>query len=129
MTATHPLRDFAERYTAAWCSQDPARVASFYAPEGSLAVNDGAAAVGRDAIQAIAQSFMTAFPNLEVLLDEIRDAGGHTEYHWTLIGTYAETDRPVRISGYEVWTISGDGLIAQSQGHFDGSDYQRQIGV
>ena len=26
-------RDFAERYTAAWCGQDPARVAEFFAPD------------------------------------------------------------------------------------------------
>jgi hypothetical protein len=29
------LRAFAERYTAAWCSMDPAAVAAHYAPEGS----------------------------------------------------------------------------------------------
>ena len=43
------LRDFAERYTTAWCSGDPARVAAFYSPNGSLSVN-AAAAVGRSAI-------------------------------------------------------------------------------
>ena len=35
------LQDFAARYTAAWCSQDPASVASFFAPRGSLTINDG----------------------------------------------------------------------------------------
>ena len=32
------LRAFAERYTAAWCSMDPAAVAAHYAPEGSPAM-------------------------------------------------------------------------------------------
>jgi hypothetical protein len=36
------LRDFARRYTAAWCSQDPASVAEHYAPDGSLTINGGA---------------------------------------------------------------------------------------
>ena len=36
------LRDMAARYTAAWCSQDPARVAAFFAPGGSLRINDAA---------------------------------------------------------------------------------------
>jgi len=36
---------------------------------------------------------------------------------------------PVRISGYELWRFGTDGLIASSQGHFDSSDYQRQLGL
>lgn len=121
------LRDFAERYTAAWCSQSAAAVASFYSPEGSLTVNDGPPAVGRHAIQAVAQSFMTAFPDLQVLLDDIRSGDGTPEYHWTLAGTDATTGRRVRVSGYEVWTFGADGLIAVSRGRFDSEDYQRQL--
>ena len=34
-TVTEP-REFATRYTAAWCSQDAASVAAFFAPGGSL---------------------------------------------------------------------------------------------
>jgi len=34
------LRDFAARYTAAWCSQDPMRVAGFYSLGGALTVNN-----------------------------------------------------------------------------------------
>ncbi len=33
----------------------------------------------------------------------------------------------VRISGYEVWKIDNDGLIAESKGHFDRADYERQL--
>lgn len=47
---TPELRDFATRYTAAWCSRNPARVADFFSPGGSLANNGGAPAVGRVAI-------------------------------------------------------------------------------
>ncbi len=35
------LREFAAQYTAAWSSQDAARVASFYSVSGSLKINDG----------------------------------------------------------------------------------------
>ena len=52
---------FARRYTAAWCSQDPARVASFFAENGSLRINAGASSVGRGAITAAALKFMTDF--------------------------------------------------------------------
>lgn len=37
------------------------------------------------------------------------------------------TDHSVRISGIEEWTIGVDGLIAASLGHFDASEYQRQL--
>lgn len=56
------LKEFAARYTAAWCSQDPASVATFYAENGSLKINDGAPSVGRAALTAAAQGFMTTFP-------------------------------------------------------------------
>jgi hypothetical protein len=40
------LGDLANAYAAAWCSQDAARVASFFDEAGSLCVNEGAPAVG-----------------------------------------------------------------------------------
>lgn len=49
------LREFARRYTEAWCSGDPGRVADHYAPDGSLTINGGAPAVGRDAITEAAR--------------------------------------------------------------------------
>jgi hypothetical protein len=124
------LRDFAARYTAAWCSQDPASVAAFFSPEGSLQVNDGAPAVGREAIAAVARSFMVAFPDLRVVMDDLLGEAGAPEYHWTLSGTNSGpggTGRTVLISGFEQWTLGGDGLIAASLGHFDAAEYQRQL--
>jgi steroid delta-isomerase-like uncharacterized protein len=124
------LRSFAEAYTAAWCSQDAARVAAFYAEDGSLSVNEAAPAVGRAAITEVAQGFMTAFPDMQVFLDELRLEDDHASYHWTLTGTNTGpggTERAVRISGYEVWQIGADGLIATSRGHFDAEDYRRQL--
>jgi steroid delta-isomerase-like uncharacterized protein len=124
------LQSFAEAYTAAWCSQDAARVASFYAENGSLRVNDAAPAVGREAITTVAQEFMTTFPDLQVFLDELRLEDDRAIYHWTLTGTNTGpggTGRAVRISGYEVWQIGADGLIARSRGNFDAEDYRRQL--
>jgi hypothetical protein len=31
------------------------------------------------------------------------------------------------ISGYELWKMGNDGLIAESKGHFDAVDYDRQL--
>src|ERR1700730_3290464 len=65
------LRRLAESYTAAWCSQDAARVAGFYALDGSLRVNADPTTVDRDAIAGVAQGFIAAFPDLKVIMDDI----------------------------------------------------------
>jgi hypothetical protein len=52
------VRDFAERYRAAWCSGHPAEVARHYAPEGSLTRDDGTPSVGCEDITAAAKAFM-----------------------------------------------------------------------
>jgi len=124
------LREFAERYTEAWCSQDPERVAAAYALNGSLTINGGQPSVGRAAITEAARSFMVAFPDMEVLMDDLRVEGDSAEYHWTLVGTNTGpggTGKSVRISGFEEWTIGDDGLIAASLGHFDQAEYERQL--
>ena len=124
------LREFATRYTAAWCSQNAASVAAFYSENGSLKINDGSPSVGRIAITAAAQAFMTAFPDMVVTMDGVRFDGDHAVYRWTLTGTNngpGGTGKAVRISGYEEWTMGAENLIAPSKGHFDEGDYQRQL--
>ncbi len=131
MTAdSESLREFAQRYTAAWCSEDAASVAAFFAPNGSLRVNDDEPAVGRAAITDVAQWFMSAFPDMRVLMDDLVADGDQAVYRWTLVGTNTGpggTGRAVRISGFEEWRIGADGLIAESLGHFDSEDYRRQL--
>jgi steroid delta-isomerase-like uncharacterized protein len=125
------LIQFAEHYTAAWCSQNAASVAGFFAPDGSLTINDGTPSAGRAAITAAAQSFMTAFPDLTVKMDNVSVEEPHVIYRWTLTGTNTgpgATGKVVRISGYEQWRFTGDGLIAESKGYFDQAAYQRQLG-
>ena len=124
------LKDFGTKYTAAWCSQNAARVAAFFAANGSLTINDGTPSVGTAAIQAAAQGFMTAFPDMVVTMDDLIVSGDSMVYRWTLTGTNTGpggTGKSVRISGYEEWTFGRDGLIAASKGHFDEDDYNRQL--
>jgi predicted ester cyclase len=126
------LNDFATRYTAAWCSQRAASVASFFEEQGSLKINDGTPAVGRAAITNSAQSFMTAFPDIVVKMDRLVMKGTKTEYHWTLTGTNTGpggTGKFVKITGFEEWRLGPNGLIAESLGHFDATDYERQLMV
>jgi uncharacterized protein (TIGR02246 family) len=124
------LRKFAEAYAEAWCSQNPESVAAFFAENGSLSVNDGPPAVGRAAIAREAQAFMTTFPDMIVTMDKVVHDEEGTKFHWTLTGTNTGpggTGNKVRISGYELWKIDKDGLIGESQGHFDSAEYERQL--
>ena len=124
------LREFATRYTAAWCSQNAASVAAFFSPTGSLTINGGTPAIGRTAITASAQEFMSAFPDLAVAMDDLVNQGNRVLYQWTLTGTNTGpggTGHRVRISGVEDWRIGSDGLVAESRGSFDSAEYQRQL--
>jgi hypothetical protein len=149
------LKNFAKRYVNAWCSQNPNKVGACFAENGSITVNDGPPAVGRAAIAEIARGFMRDFPDMVVTMDKlVRDEEG-TKFHWTLTGTNTGpggAGKRVRISGYELWKIDNgaggsratwtgkpervdepggesinNGLIAESKGHFDGAEYERQL--
>ena len=123
------LREFAQRYAQAWCSQNPESVATFFAERGSLSINNGPPAVGRAAIAREAQAFMTTFPDMVVTFDKLEPTPNGVEFHWTLTGTNTGprgTGKRVRINGYEVWKID-NGLIAESKGNFDSAEYERQL--
>ena len=126
------LTDFGNRYAAAWSSQDPALLASFYAENGSLTVNDGPPSVGREAVKETVSSFMIAFPDMVVKMTRMEQREGHTVFHWLWTGTNAGpggTGKFVRMVGYEEWTIDRNGLIAESNGHYDEAEYQRQLKI
>jgi hypothetical protein len=50
--------EFGEKYTAAWNSKSPEKMASFYAEDGTLTVNNGTPAVGRKQLAETAKSYM-----------------------------------------------------------------------
>jgi len=121
------LSEFAKRYAEAWCSKNPESVAAFYSKSGSISVN-GAAPVP---IAEVAREFMREFPDLVVKFDKLENTPTGIEFHWRFTGTNTGpggTGKKVRISGYELWKIDNDGLIAESKGHFDAADYERQLG-
>ena len=120
------LRAFAKRYAEAWCSHDPEKVAAFYARNGSISVN-GAPPVP---IAEVARGFVRDFPDMIVRFDKLEQRPDGTEFHWTFTGTntgLGGTGNRVRISGYELWKIDSNSLIAESKGHFDAADYERQL--
>jgi predicted ester cyclase len=120
------LREFAQAYADAWSTRDPEKVAAFYAKTASITVNGGPAAP----IAEVARGFMQQFPDIVVTFDKLEAASDGTEFHWTFTGTNTGpggTGKRVRISGFELWKIDNDGLIAESKGHFNADDYARQL--
>ena len=124
------LTAFGSRYADAWSSQDPALLASFYAESGVLTVNGGPPSVGRAAVTATARAYMAAFPDMVVKMTRMSQEGGHLVFHWLWTGTNTGpggTGKFIRMTGYEEWTMDAHGLIADSKGHFDDAEYQRQL--
>ena len=120
------LTTFAQRYAEAWCTQDPEKVAAFYARNGTISVNGGPPV----SIAEVARGFMRDFPDMVVTFDKLEDTPVGTEFHWTFIGTNSGpggTGNPVKISGYELWKIDKGGCISESTGHFDAAEYGRQL--
>ena len=120
------LTKFAQLYADAWCSQDPEKVAAFYAKDGLISVNGGPPVP----IAEVARGFMRDFPDMVVTFDKLKNTPAGIEFHWTFTGTNTGpggTGNPVRISGYELWKIDKDGLISESKGQFDAAEYERQL--
>ena len=120
------VHDLARSYTDAWCSHDPARVASHYAPGGTIAINGGEPTE----ITEVARVFISAFPDIKVFMDDLVLGERTVEYHWTFTGTNTGPDgtgNPVRITGFEEWTLGEDGLVVEARGHYDQAEYDRQL--
>ena len=120
----------AKAYTDAWNSHIPDAVASLYAEDGRITINDGEPSIGREQVATMARGFIEAFPDLTIHMDDIRSSGTHAIYRWTLEGHnngFEGTGNYVKVSGWEYWRYTGDGLIAESLGHFDADDYERQV--
>jgi nuclear transport factor 2 (NTF2) superfamily protein len=117
------IEQLAREYTEAWCSRDPSRVAAHYVTGGTIVINGGEPAPIAD----VAESFVTAFPDIQVFMDDLVVVDEVVEYHWTFTGTSSETGKFVRIPGFEDWTLGPHGLITESRGHFDQTEYDRQL--
>ena len=122
------IREFARSYTDAWCSHDPNGVAGHFVPGGTIAINGG----DPTEVTEVARSFIAAFPDIEVFMEDVIFNDETVEYHWTFTGTNTGpggTGRAVRITGFEEWTFGDGGLVAVSRGSYDQDEYDRQLGA
>jgi hypothetical protein len=97
-----------------------------YVPGGTIAINSGEPTE----VAEVARSFIDAFPDIQVFMDDVVFKDETVGYHWSFTGTNTGpggTGNRVRISGFEEWTFGDDGLVVESQGHYDLDEYDRQL--
>ena len=122
--------EFGQKYTDAWNSKVPEKMASFYAEDGTLTVNNGTPAVGRKQLAETAKSYMDAFPDLELIMDSLTKGNETYRYYWTFKGTNSGpngTGNKVDFSGFEEWTMNDQGLVQKSIGTYDAEEYKKQL--
>ena len=122
--------EFGKNYAEAWTSKMPEKMASFYAEDGMLTVNNGTPAIGRKQLAETAQSYMEAFPDMVLIMDSLTARNGKYRFYWTFIGTNSGpggTGNKVDFSGFEEWTINDQRLVQKSIGTYDAEDYERQL--
>ena len=99
------LEDLAKRYTDAWNSKVPERVAEFHTDASSIVINRGEPSVGPKSITEVAVAFHTDVPDLSLVCDGVRGAGSHVVYMWTFTGHHAETGNVLNVHGWEEWEL------------------------
>lgn len=122
--------EFGQKYTDAWNSNVPEKMASFYAEHGTLTVNNGTPAVGRKQLAETAKSYMDAVPDLELTMDSITTENGTYKYYRTFKGTNSGpngTGNKVDFSGFEEWSMNDQGFIQKSIGTYDAEQYEKQL--
>lgn len=116
----------AAQYTEAWNSKSAEAVASFYAEDVAIVINNGAPWAGRPRVQEMAAGFYADVPDLTLSCDDIRCAGDHAIFVWSFTGHDASTGNPLHIRGWEEWELGADLKVQASRGWFDAEDYVRQ---
>ena len=113
-------------YTSAWNSKSADAVASFYAEDGSIIINNGDPWSGRSRVRDMAAGFYADVPDLTLTCDDVRCSGAHAIYVWTFTGHDANSGNPLTVRGWEKWEIDDNLKVKASRGWFDAEDYARQ---
>lgn len=122
--------EFGQKYTDAWNSKVPEKIASFYAEDGTFIVKNGKPANGKRQLAETAQSYMEAFPDMVLTMDSLTKENDNYRYYWTFRGTNTGpngTGKKVNFSGFEEWTMNDQGLVKKSIGTYDAEEYARQL--
>ena len=135
------VEDFARRYSEAWDSRDPDRIAAGCTED--VVWNDPSIREplhGRDGVRRFATEAFRMCPDFKVTVTDdpyISPTRPHVLIPYVMRGTatgpwafldMAPTGRRFEIAGIDSWEMR-DGLIAVYNTFFDGLDMSRQLGV
>jgi steroid delta-isomerase-like uncharacterized protein len=120
---------------AAWNRHDAAAVAELMAPDATL--HDNARELrGREEIQAMAQGYFDAFPDLQLELISLYVDGRTVLQEWRTAGTHGgelmgipATGRRVETAGAGVDEFGDDGLVHRGALYWDTAKLLQDIGV
>jgi steroid delta-isomerase-like uncharacterized protein len=135
------VRDFVERWHAAWNSKDPARVAELCTADVELVDPTMPAPVhGIDGIRRTLGPLARAFPNFRFTSTEepfLSRSGARVVMPWQFAGTmtgplqppgFAPTGGVVSFEGHDVWDFR-DGRVSRMEALFDVNGVAVQIGA
>jgi uncharacterized protein (TIGR02246 family) len=119
-----PLEALIDDYSAAWASHDPDRIAAFHAEDGVFQLHSGDAGPvrGRAAIRDAFAGFLSEYPDLEFVEQELHSAEWGWAVRWTM------NAGSISIDAVDVITVS-DGLIAAKHTYLDWAAGLEQMGL
>ena len=135
------LREFGERYQAAWSAHDPDAVAACVTED--IVWEDPALpepAIGRAEVAEFVRTSVTAFPDLrfsEPGAPAISEDGLVAYVPWRMTGTntgpidppgFAPTGRTIEVEGVDLWRFR-NGLIWRYRAAYDFAGMARQLGL
>jgi len=135
-TSSEQTRALIRRVVAAWNSHDPARVAAHYTEDCyGLDVAIARPQIGREGVHGMFAAYYTAFPDLEITLDDIIVEGDHVAIFWTAHATHLGPILNIPPSGRAV-TAKGvnrlvlqDGLVCETLTIWDVAGMLRGLGL
>lgn len=81
-------------------------------------------------------TFVTAFPDFTVQVDDYAVSGNKIYINWTVTGTHkgefmgnAPTGKKMKSHGFSVWTLNKDGQFLSEDAYFDNLTLYNQLGI
>jgi len=116
MIDANAVAEMATAYTNAWNSKSSEAVASFFAEDGAITINNGEPWIGRSRVRDMASGFYADVPDLTLTCDDVRCSGSHVVFVWTFTGHDAGSGNPLEIRGWEEWEVGDDLKVRSSRG-------------
>lgn len=123
---TARIKQTIQDYTAAWNTGSAKNVASFFASDGKITINNGDPWESRARVTEMAAGFFADVPDLNLSCDQYRIAGDHVVFLWSFTGHDANSGNALNIAGWEEWDLNADLQVQSSRGWFDAEDYANQ---